>query len=59
MPLNILRALEGQGMIKGIYPNFFSTTGNGTAVGAAKRMGAEIAQELRTNRVDGVLLVAT
>ena len=59
MPLNIVRALESQGLIKGIYPNFFSTTGNGTAVGAAKRMGAEIAQELRANRVDGVLLVAT
>ena len=59
MPLNIVRALESQGMIKGIYPNFFSTTGNGTAVGAAKRMGVEIAQELRTNRVNGVLLVAT
>jgi glycine reductase len=59
MPLSIVRALEAQGAVKGIYPHFFSTTGNGTAVGAAKRMGAEIARELRANRIDGVLLVAT
>ncbi len=59
MPLSLVRALERQAVIKGVYPFFFSTTGNGTAVGAAKRMGAEIARELSANRVDGVLLVAT
>jgi betaine reductase len=59
MPLSIVRALESQGVIKGVYPAFFSTTGNGTAVGAARRMGAEIGQELRAHGVDGVLLVAT
>jgi glycine reductase len=59
MPLNIIRTLESRGLIKGVYPSFFSTTGNGTAVGAAKRMGSEIARELRAKRVDGVLLVAT
>jgi glycine reductase complex component B subunit gamma len=59
MPLSLVRALEAEGVIKAIYPSFFSTTGNGTAVASAKRMGAEIAGELRTHRVDGVLLVAT
>jgi betaine reductase len=59
MPLSIVRGLEREGVIKGVYPFFFSTTGNGTAVGSAKRMGAEIARELGANRVDGVLLVAT
>ena len=59
MPLGIVRDLEGLGVIAGVYPFFFSTTGNGTAVGSAKRMGAEIARELGQNRVDGVLLVAT
>jgi len=59
MPLSLTRHLEHQGVIKGIYPYVFSTTGNGTAITAARRMGAEIARELHENRVDGVLLVAT
>ena len=59
MPLSIVRSLERETAIKGVYPFFFSTTGNGTAVGSAKRMGAEIARELTASRVDGVLLVAT
>lgn len=59
MPLGTLRYLEERGSIKSIYPQFFSTTGNGTAVSAARRMGGEIAAELKKNHIDGVLLVAT
>lgn len=59
MPLSTVRHLEKQGAIKGIYPEFFTTTGNGTAVSSARRMGSEIAAELKGNHVDGVLLVAT
>ena len=59
MPLSTVRHLEHKGAIKGVYPQFFSTTGNGTAVSAARRMGSEIAAELQANQVDGVLLVAT
>lgn len=59
MPLSTVRHLEQQGVIKGIYPQFFTTTGNGTAVSAARRMGRDIAAELQANQVDGVLLVAT
>ena len=59
MPLSTVRYLEGRGDIKGLYPYFFSTTGNGAAVSAGKRMGTEIAAELHENHVDGVLLVAT
>jgi glycine reductase len=59
MPLSTVRHLEKQGAIKGIYGEFFTTTGNGTAVSSARRMGSEIAAELKENHVDGVLLVAT
>ena len=59
LPLNVVRRLESEGAIKSIYPVFFSTTGNGTAVSAAMRMGREIAQELVRNGVEGALLVAT
>lgn len=59
MPLSTVRYLEKKGVIKGVYPQFFTTTGNGTAVRAARRMGGEIAAELKENNVEGVLLVAT
>ncbi|CAI8048618.1 Glycine reductase complex component B subunit gamma [Geodia barretti] len=59
MPLSTVRYLEDAGHIKHVYPQFFSTTGNATAVSAARRMGGEIASELTANHVDGVLLVAT
>jgi betaine reductase len=59
MPLSTVRHLQRKGVIKDIYPQFFTTTGNGTAVSAARRMGGEIAAELQANHVDGVLLVAT
>ena len=59
MPLSTVRYLEQQGNIKGVYKQFFTTTGNATAVSAARRMGNEIAAELKANDVDGVLLVAT
>jgi glycine reductase len=59
MPLSTVRHLERKGAIKGVYPQFFTTTGNATAVNAARRMGSEIAAELQANQVNGVLLVAT
>lgn len=59
MPLSTVRYLEEAGDIGSVYPQFFSTTGNATAVSAARRMGSEIAAELTANHVDGVLLVAT
>lgn len=59
MPLSTVRYLEDKGAIGGVYGQFFSTTGNGTAVSAARRMGSDMAAELAENHVDGVLLVAT
>ena len=59
MPLSTVRHLEQEGEIKGVYSQFFTTTGNGTAVSSARRMGSEIAAELKQHHVDGVLLVAT
>jgi glycine reductase len=59
MPLHVVRDLEAAGEIGGVYPWFFSTTGNGTAVADAKRFGSQMADELREHGVGGVLLVAT
>jgi betaine reductase len=59
LPLNLMRELEAQGMFAGLHPWLFTTSGVGTAVADGKRMGAEMAGELRQARVDGALLVAT
>ena len=59
LPLPIARQLEKQGVFKSLYNNYFATTGNGTAVSDARRMGKEIARELKQEGVDAALLVAT
>ena len=59
LPLHVVRALEREGAIGGVYPWFFTTSGVGTANRESKRMGAEMAAELRAAHVDVALLVAT
>ncbi len=58
LPLPALRQLEDSGVIGGIYPYFFSTVGNQTAVGPAKEIGRRIAQEFKAAGVKGALQVA-
>lgn len=59
LPLDAARQLERQQEIGGLYPWFFSTSGVGTAILDAKRMGEQMASELRAEGVDGAILVAT
>jgi glycine reductase len=59
LPLPVLRELEAEGEIGAIYPYFFSTVGNGTAVSQAKQMGAQIAEEFKRAQIRAALLVAT
>jgi len=59
LPLPRVRELESQGIFKDLYPYYFATTGNGTAVTDAQNFGRAIATELKEAGVDGVLLVAT
>lgn len=59
VPLRALRELEAQGEIGSIYPHYLATTGNGTAVNAALRMGERIVEELSSAGVGAVILVAT
>ena len=59
LPLPVLRKLEAEGQIGAIHPFFFSTVGNATAVSSAKRMGAQIAQEFKKEKIRAALLVAT
>ena len=59
LPVGTVRDLERSGVIGSVYPHFYSTVGNGTAVVTAKRMADEISREFRDAGVDAVLLVAT
>lgn len=59
LPLDIARELQREEVFADLYPYFFSTSGVGTAVADARRMGQEMAAELRGSEVDAALLVAT
>lgn len=59
LPLRSVRQLEERGVIGRLYPYFYTTAGNGMAVTAARRIGEDIAKELKEAEVDAVLLVAT
>jgi glycine reductase len=59
LPLHVVRGLERERAIGGLYPWFFSTSGVGTPDAYSKPIGREMAAELKANRVDAALLVAT
>jgi betaine reductase len=59
IPLDVLREMEAAGRIGSLHGTYYATVGNQTAVSDAKRMGAEIAAELRQADIGAVLLVAT
>ena len=59
LPVDVLRKMEQEGKIGGIYPYFFTTVGNGTAVASAKKYGAAIGKELRDAGVQAAILTST
>ncbi len=58
LPLDALRALEGTAFGR-LHETYAVTAGVGTAVSAARRMGAEIGAALLQSGVQGVILTAT
>ena len=59
LPVDVLRDLEKEGVIGKLHRFFYSTVGNGTAVGNAKKWGGEIGQKLRDANVQAVILTST
>jgi glycine reductase complex component B subunit gamma len=61
VPLDALRALEADGVIgRGkLYPAYYVIPGNQGSPAVMRRVGQEIASDLRKEGVEGVLLVAT
>ncbi len=59
MPLEAIRQAERSGAVKSVYQWFLTTSGVGTAVAEARKIGAGMAEEFREADVDAALLVAT
>lgn len=59
LPVDVLREMEQEGVIGKLYPHFYSTVGNGTAVSNAKKWGEEIGKKLKADGVEGVILTST
>lgn len=59
LPVDVLREMEKEGKIGSLHRYYYATVGNGTAVASAKRYAAEIAQELKADGVDAVILTST
>ena len=59
VPLDALRELHQEGKYEDLYPAYYVIPGNQGSPAAMKRVGEEIAAELKANSVDAALLVST
>ena len=59
LPVDVLRDMEKSGKIGKLFHTFYSTVGNGTAVGNAKKWGEEIGKKLKDANVQAVILTST
>ncbi len=58
-PLDILKQLKAEGLIRDVFQYFYTTTGTGTAVSKAVEFGSQIGAELKAAGVNGVILTST
>lgn len=58
LPLPALRSLVKEGIISEIYPFFYSTVGNQTAIGPAEKIGRQVAEEFRSAGVNAAIQVS-
>jgi glycine reductase complex component B subunit gamma len=59
VPLDVVRDFEKKMTIGKLNESYFATTGAVTSFENARRMGREMAQRLKTEGVDGVILTST
>ena len=59
VPVDVARELEREGVIGRIHPEFFTTTGNTSVIPTMRRFAHEMARELKTAGVEGVILTST
>lgn len=59
VPLDLLRQLEQEGVIGRLFDTVYSTAGLGMTLSNARRLGRDIAQHLRQEGVQAVILTST
>jgi glycine reductase len=59
LPLSFMRRFEAGGTVGGVHPQIFTMPGVATPVAKARRLGSQMAQELKDANIDGCILVAT
>lgn len=59
VPVDLLRQLESEGRIGKLHDRFYSTTGVACSVAVVKKLGEQIALELKLGGVSGVILTST
>jgi hypothetical protein len=59
VPLDALRALEAERSFGSLYPAYYVVPGNQGAPSVMRGIGQEIAADMKKDRVDCALLVAT
>ena len=59
VPVDVARELADEGTIGRLWEQFASTCGNMASIGTAQEFGRELAAELRSQGVDGLILTAT
>ena len=59
LPVDVLKEMVAAGEVGALHDFYYSTVGNGTAVASSKQFAAEIAQKLKDDNVQAVILTST
>jgi len=59
MPLDMARELEKEEAFGTLHDYFYTLAGQGTYVESAKKIGETLADELKKERIEAVILVST
>lgn len=59
MPVDAMRKYLEEGKYAKLHDYFYSTVGTGTTQAEAARMGIEIVEKLKEDKVDGVIMIST
>jgi glycine reductase complex component B subunit gamma len=59
VPVDVLRNLEKEGKFKKLYDKYFVLCGIGTNIAMSKKLGAEIAEELKRQSVSAAIYTST
>jgi len=59
LPVDVLREFEHEGIIGKLHNKYYATVGNGTSTKNSKKYAAEVAQRLKNDNVQAVILTST